>query len=124
LSRQGATSEAAEIGRESTRGEGEDSDDKVRQVPTTPEGSQPVAAADARYVAVLERENEFLKVQIAVKDEQIRGMGQHLEQSNILTAGLHKLLTPLLGRRAAAPSEERVHTYAPDDRAGDNTQPS
>lgn len=119
LSRQGATSEAAEIGHESTNGEAEDSDDKVRQVPTIPGVSQPFAAADARYVAVLERENEFLKEQIAVKDEQIRGMGQHLEQSNILTAGLHKLLTPLLGR--GGPFEERVHTYAPNDEAGDNS---
>lgn len=120
LSRQGATSEAAEIGRESTNGEADDSYDKVRQVPTMPEVSQPVAAADARYVAVLERENEFLKEQIAVKDEQIRGMGQHLEQSNILTAGLHKLLTPLLGRGGPAPFEEQVHTYTPDAGAGDN----
>jgi hypothetical protein len=120
LSRQRATSEAAEIGRESRNGE-PDGSDRLRQVPTMPEVSQPVAAADARYVAVLERENEFLKEQIAVKDEQIRGMGQHLEQSNILAAGLHKLLTPLLGHSGSAPFEERVHTHAPNDRVGDNT---
>jgi hypothetical protein len=121
LARQVATNEATEIAPESTNGEAGASDDKVRQVPTTPEMSQPVVAFDARYVAVLERENEFLREQIAVKDEQIKGMGQHLEQSNILTAGLHKLLTPLLGRSGAASSEERVHTYTPNAGAGDNT---
>jgi len=38
-----------------------------------------------------------------------------------LTAGLHNLLTPLLGRGGAASSEERVHTYTPDEGAGDNS---
>ena len=122
LSRLDATDADAEIKSESFEAGATTSDDKVRQAPTTPELSQPVAAADARYVALLERENEFLRDQIAVKDEQIRGMGQHLEQSNILTAGLHKLLTPLLGRNTAATSEERMHTYRPDDGAGDNNR--
>jgi hypothetical protein len=120
LSRQHATHEATEIGPESTSGEVQASDDKVRQVPTTPEVSQPVAA-DARYVALIERENEFLREQIEVKDEQIRGMAQHLDQSNALTGALHQLLTPLLGRGSSAPFEKRVHTYTPDGGAGDNT---
>jgi hypothetical protein len=120
LTRLVATNEATEIKPVSIKDGAATGDDIVRQAPTTPEMSPPVAAGE-RYVALLERENEFLRDQIAVKDEQIRGMGQHLEQSNILTAGLHKLLTPLLGRSSAATSEERVHTYTPGDGAGDNT---
>src|SRR5207248_818243 len=77
--------------------------------------------AMSRYVARIEDENVFLREQVAVKDEQIRGLGGLIQQSNALTAGLHTLLSPLLGRGGAAPSEERVRTYAPDYEAGDNS---
>jgi hypothetical protein len=94
--------------------------DEPRPPATIEPMSRPVAATDDRYVALLEKENDFLREQVAVKDEQIRGLGGLIQQSNGLTGSLHKLLTPLIGRRGAAPSEERVHTYMPDDEAGDN----
>jgi len=94
-----------------------------RPATTSTDKPRPTAANDdgmSRYVARLEYENVFLHEQIAVKDEQIRGLGGLIQQSNALTGGLHKLLTPLLGRGGTAPSEERVHTYTPDEAAGDN----
>jgi len=94
-----------------------------RPAATSTDQPRPTAANDdgmSRYVARLEDENVFLREQVAVKDEQIRGLGGLIQQSNALTGGLHKLLTPLLGRGGAASSEERVHTYTPDEGAGDN----
>ena len=99
------------------------SDNQRQEGATSTDQPRPTAANDdgmSRYVARLEYENVFLHKQIDVKDEQIRGLGGLIEQSNLLTAGLHNLLTPLLGRGGAAPSEDRVHTYTPDEGAGDN----
>ena len=117
LSRQVATDQGTETKDELRAGEAEATDDKLRQVPTTVDVSQPVTAADQRYVAMLERENEFLHQQIKVKDEQIAGMAQHLDQSNALTGALHKLLAPLLGSGTA----DRIRTYVADaEDVGDN----
>ena len=94
-----------------------------RPAATSTDKPRPTAANDdgmSRYVARLEDENVFLREQVAVKDEQIRGLGGLIQQSNALTAGLHKLLTPLIGLGSTTPSEERVHTYMPDEGAGDN----
>ena len=53
LSRHVATEGETEIKDESMIFASATTDDKVRQVPTTPEMSRPVAAADDRYVAML-----------------------------------------------------------------------
>jgi hypothetical protein len=45
-------------------------------------------ATDDRYVKLLERDNEFLREQVATKDDQIR-------QANILTQGLQRLIAGL-----------------------------
>lgn len=65
-----------------------------------------VRGHDDRYLAVLERENEFLRTQIGVKDSQIalkdKTIGALLErdrETNILIAGLQKMLG-LPGRQA------------------------
>ena len=56
---------------------------------------RPVATA---YVERLEGENEFLKVQIGVKDKTIEAVLERDRETNHLIAGLQKMLTPLLGR--------------------------
>ena len=57
-----------------------------------------------RYVARLEGENEFLRSQISVKDTQIAEMTERTRETNMLVAGLQKLLAPLL----TAPGERRT----------------
>jgi len=121
LSRQVAAPVARENVAEAPDGAAATSDDEQRRAATAEPVSPPVAATDDRYIALLERENEFLRGQVAVKDEQIKELGERVRETNLLTAGLQKLLTPLLGRGGSAPFEERVHTYTPDNRAGDNT---
>ena len=83
-------------------------------------------ATMSRYVARLEGENEFLRGQITVKDGQIKEMTERARETNVLIAGLQKMLTPLLGRPAS--SDDRTHTTAFDNAehrnhsgAGDNS---
>jgi hypothetical protein len=74
----------------------EERQDEPRQkAPTSPDLSRPVATA---YVERLESENEFLKVQITVKDTTIAALLERDRETNHLIAGLQKMLTPLLGR--------------------------
>lgn len=72
-------------------------------------------ARDDRYVAALERENEFLRDQVKVKDTQISGLQERAHETNALINGLQRLLAPLLsapGRDIlssdGARSEERI----------------
>jgi len=75
----------------------ENNDDMQRQEPpTTPDQSRLVAATppeDSRYVAALERENEFLRGQVVVKDTQIGELTERARETNHLLAGLQKILT-------------------------------
>ena len=59
-------------------------------------------ATDDRYVVRLESENEFLRGQIEVKDEQIKEQTARARETNILIDGLQKMLAPLL----SAPERE------------------
>jgi hypothetical protein len=68
-----------------------------QRAPTGPDLSRPVAA-DVRYVERLENENEFLRGQVSVKDEQIKDLTERARETNHLIAGLQKMLTPLLNR--------------------------
>src|ERR1700730_16004919 len=84
----------------------------------------------SRYVARLEGENEFLRGQVSVKDGQIKEMTERARETNVLIAGLQKMLTPLLGRPTGAHSDDRSFSDAfnnADRRehndAGDNSQP-
>jgi hypothetical protein len=63
--------------------------------PTGPDEPRQPATED-RYVARLETENEFLRGQIAVKDEQIKEQTARARETNILIDGLQKMLAPLL----------------------------
>ena len=80
--------------------------------PTSPDASRPVAA---NYVERLEGENDFLRRQITVKDEQIKDLTERARETNHLIAGLQRMLTPLLGRGSdrrgddAMPGEPLVH---------------
>jgi hypothetical protein len=57
------------------------------------------------YVKRLEGENEFLRGQVAVKDEQIKEQSERARETNHLIAGLQKMLTPLLGRPSSSSPE-------------------
>jgi hypothetical protein len=94
LSRQAATLVAVQQSREEPR----------QEPPTSPDQSRPAAA----YVERLESENDFLRQQIGVKDEQIKDLTERARETNHLIAGLQKMLTPLLGRPA-----ERGETVEP-----------
>ena len=70
-------------------------DEKVPEPPTSPDLSRPVAP---NYVERIEKENDFLRQQIGVKDDQIKDLTERARETNHLIAGLQKMLTPLLGR--------------------------
>ena len=81
-------------------------------MPTTADQSRPVATIpldESRYVGLLERENEFLRGQVLVKDTQISELTERARETNHLVAGLQNLLRPLLTkpdeRRGDAPEE-------------------
>jgi hypothetical protein len=69
-------------------------DEKPLEPPTDPDSSRPVAA---NYVERIESENDFLRQQIGVKDDQIKDLTERARETNHLIAGLQKMLTPLLG---------------------------
>lgn len=64
-------------------------DDKPRQVATT--------TGDERYVARLESEVDFLRGQVATKDEQIKELTERSRETNVLIGGLQRLFAPMLG---------------------------
>jgi hypothetical protein len=72
---------------------------------TTPDQSRQVATSPdlSRYVARLEGENDFLRGQMEVKDTQIKELTERARETNVLIAGLQKMLSPLL----VAPGERR-----------------
>jgi hypothetical protein len=74
----------------------EPSSEQPRTGANSPEQSRTFAsvrAPDDRYVTRLESENEFLRGQIGVKDGQIKELTERARETNILIAGLQKLLT-------------------------------
>lgn len=75
---------------------GENNGIELRQEAATSTDQPRQVATEDRYVAALERENEFLRGQIAVKDEQIKEQTARARETNILIDGLQRLLAPLL----------------------------
>jgi len=75
----------------------ESKDDTQRQEPATPlDQSRHVATnppEEPRYVAALERENDFLRGQVLVKDTQIAELTERARETNHLLAGFQKILT-------------------------------
>jgi hypothetical protein len=72
----------------------ESHDEERQEAATSPDLSRQVAT---QYVQRLEGENEFLRQQIGVKDDQIKDLTERARETNHLIAGLQKMLTPLLG---------------------------
>ncbi len=69
-----------------------------KQISATEQLRQDATGRDrSHYVARIESENEFLRQQITVKDEQIKDLTERARETNHLIAGLQKMLTPLLG---------------------------
>ena len=83
-----ATSRTLEINTDKPRQQAPPPPDLPRQDATSPDIS--------RYVGQLEKENEFLRSQIGVKDTQIKEATERARETNMLVAGLQKLLAPLL----------------------------
>jgi hypothetical protein len=84
-----ATDVAAENKDHTQRQEAATPSDVPRLVATSPDLS--------RYVARLEGDIDFLRRQMDVKDNQIKEMTERARETNVLIAGLQKMLTPLLG---------------------------
>jgi len=96
LSRHAATSRDASRQDATPVVPSKESGDMPRQpAATSPDLSRQVATG---YVEQLKSENEFLRGQIGVKDEQIKDLTERARETNHLIAGLQKMLTPLLGR--------------------------
>lgn len=74
------------------------------QVPTSTDLSRQDATSPdtSRYVVQLEKENEFMRGQIGVKDTQIKELTERARETNMLVAGLQKLLAPLLSAPPSA----------------------
>ena len=62
-----------------------------RQVATSPDNNT------SQFVALLERENTFLREQVGVKDKQIAELSELYRGTHVLTQGLQRLLAPLIG---------------------------
>jgi hypothetical protein len=84
-------------------------DEQPKESATTPDTSRPV---DPTYVEQLQKrldekdgEIVFLRSEVAVKNDQIKDLTERARETNHLIAGLQKMLTPLLGRSADAPSD-------------------
>lgn len=89
LSRPAATSRVEETVTEISESPETTTNDQSRRDATSPDQS--------RLVALLERENEFLRDQVGVKDSQIKELTERARETNHLVAGLQKMLSPLLG---------------------------
>ena len=94
--------------------------DLTRQVTThrdeqpepAPQPAGKVEQTDTRYVELLERENDFLRGQIGIKDSQIAELGERARETNFLIKGLQDLFLALQPGRKEA-SREQVSTPAP-----------
>lgn len=81
---------------------GESYEKHTEPSPPSPDLSRPVATA---YVERLQSENDFLRKQIGVKDDQIKDLTERARETNHLIAGLQKMLTPLLDRSSPDSSD-------------------
>ncbi|MGH7037064.1 MAG: hypothetical protein ACREE4_04630 [Stellaceae bacterium] len=114
LSRQVAADVAGENKEIEERQVAATSGDNPRQAATDTSLSRPVA--DTRVVELLERENDFLRAQITVKDTQISELQERAHETNSLINGLQRLLAPLLsGPERARDGDARVRDSADGD---------
>jgi len=80
---------------------------ETNDISSPPEERQTATGPDtSRYVARLESENDFLRGQMVVKDTQIKELTERARETNVLIAGLQKMLTPLLSNSSSPPREQ------------------
>jgi hypothetical protein len=75
--------------------------DEARPGPTGPDMVRQVAVGEAptsRYVALLERDNEFLRDQVAKKDDQIQDLSKRFGETQSLLGAMQRMFAPLLGQ--------------------------
>src|SRR5262249_26247906 len=90
-------------------------DDTPRQEPATmPDQSRQVAASDDKYLLLLERENEFLRSQIDVKDRQIGELTERNRETNVLVGGLQNLLRPVLSKLTEKTADSGGNKFEPN----------
>jgi len=77
-----------------------------RLVATTPDTDK------SQFVALLERENIFLREQVGVKDKQIAELSELYRGTHVLTQGLQRLLAPLIGGADRSKREPSTETAA------------
>jgi len=90
-SRQVATTSEAEVSTESGR----------HSAPTSRDVSRRVAEDNQQFTQRIEEKDDeirFLRSEISVKNDQIKDLTERARETNVLIAGLQKMLTPLLGR--------------------------
>ena len=79
--------------------------------------SQQSSAAErdtSRYVAVLERENDFLRGQVGKKDEQIADLSKRFGETQTLLGALQRMLAPVLGQGDPFKAAEKREVVEPD----------
>ena len=72
---------------------------RPRAASNTNEQSRTVATVrvpEDRYVTRLESEVDFLRSEVQTKNAQIKELTERSRETNLLVAGLQKMLTPLL----------------------------
>jgi len=95
---------------------GENREGEQREEPSTTSDQSRQAPPEDRYVGALERENEFLRTQVTVKDVQISALQERAHETNSLINGLQRLLAPLL----SAPEHKREGGTPGPPPAGDD----
>ena len=84
-----------------------ESQQEVPREPLAPDLSRPVATA---YIERVESENEFLRKQIGVKDDQIKDLTERARETNFLIQGLQNLFLQLNPGRAPETSRDTPPT--------------
>ena len=80
--------------------------------PEHPRTDTAIHGPEDKYVAVLERENEFLRGQVVVKDTQIEALLERDKETNTLIHRLQAMLAPLL---VAPQHKEPIEKGSADD---------
>jgi hypothetical protein len=83
------------------------------------EDAPSIPPPDTRYVTLLEKENEFLKEQIHIKDGQITELSGRARETNFLIKGLQDLFLQLQPGRKDTSNDRRRETDGSDDERTD-----
>lgn len=91
-----------------------DATQRDTSVPQHSEDSVATANDASRYVALLERDNEFLRDQVKKKDEQISDLSTRFSETQTLLGAMQRMFAPLLGQADpfTKPEAREVHVPA------------